>query len=77
MHKQITIMGSHGRGVEQWRGSRVHTYDIVFELTAAGRFPADKLLTHIFPLEDYATALEVLTRKGRHGAVHAAFRVST
>jgi len=76
-HKQITIMGSHGRGVEQWRGGRVHTYDIVFELTAEGRFPADKLLTHIFPLEDYPTALEILTRKGRHGAVHAAFRISS
>jgi threonine dehydrogenase-like Zn-dependent dehydrogenase len=77
MHKQITIMGSHGRGVEPWRGGRVHTYDIVFELTAEGRFPADKLLTHIFPLEDYSTALEILTCKGRHGAVHAAFRISS
>jgi threonine dehydrogenase-like Zn-dependent dehydrogenase len=70
-------MGSHGRGVEQWRGRRMHTYDIVHELTAEGRFPADKLLTHIFPLEDYRTALEILTSKGRHGAVHAAFRISS
>jgi threonine dehydrogenase-like Zn-dependent dehydrogenase len=76
-HKQITVMGSHGRGVEQWRGGRMHTYDIVHELTSEGRFPADKLLTHIFPLEDYRTALETLTSKGRHGAVHAAFRIST
>jgi threonine dehydrogenase-like Zn-dependent dehydrogenase len=44
---------------------------------AEGRFPADRLLTHIFPLEDYRTALDVLTHKSRHGAVHGAFRVSS
>ena len=77
VHKQITILGSHGRGIERWKGKRVHTYDIVFELAAAGRFPAAKLLTHTFALEDYATAFDVLTHKGRHAAVHGAFRVST
>ena len=76
-HKQLTVMGSHGRGTEQWKGARRHTYEVVHELIAAGVFPADKLLTHVFPLEDYATALDVLTHKGRHGAVHAALRVSS
>ncbi|HUX02030.1 MAG TPA: zinc-binding dehydrogenase [Phycisphaerae bacterium] len=76
-HKQITVMGSHGRGIEEWRGRRVHTYQVVHDLMAEGRFPADRLLTHIFPLEDYRTALDVLTHKGRHAAVHGAFRVSS
>jgi threonine dehydrogenase-like Zn-dependent dehydrogenase len=76
-HKQITIMGSHGRGIEEWRGRRVHTYQAVHDLMAEGRFPADRLLTHIFPLEDYRTALDVLTHKSRHAAVHGAFRVSS
>jgi threonine dehydrogenase-like Zn-dependent dehydrogenase len=75
-YKQLTIMGSHGRGVDVWRGERKHTYSIVHDLMADGRFPADKLLTHIFPLADYRTALDVLTHKARHGAVHAALRVS-
>jgi len=76
-HKQLTVVGSHGRGIEQWRGERRHTYQVVQTLMAEGVFPADRLLTHVFPLEDYATALEVLTHKGRHGAVHAAFRISS
>ncbi len=76
-HKQITIVGSHGRGIEEWRGERRHTYRVVQALMAEGVFPADRLLTHIFPLEDYRTALDVLTHKDRHGAVHAAFRVSS
>jgi len=42
-----------------------------------GRTGTAKLLTHTFPLEDYATAFDVLTHKGRHAAVHGAFRVST
>ncbi len=75
-YKQLTVIGSHGRGVEEWKGARRHTYEVVHELMAAGCFPADRLLTHIFPLEDYRTALNVLTHKARHGAVHAAFRVS-
>jgi len=76
-HKQLTVVGTHGRGLETWRGVRRHTYEIVHDLLAEGRFPADKLLTHVYALEDYRTALEVLTNKGRHGAVHAALRVST
>ena len=76
-HKQLTVMGSHGRGIESWKGARRHTYEIVHDLLAAGRFPAEKLLTHTFPLEDYKTALDVLTSKGRHATVHAAFRISS
>ncbi len=74
-HKQITVVGSHGRGIETWRGRRLHTYRVVHELMAEGRFPADRLLTHVFPLEEYRSALEVLTAKGRHAAVHAALRI--
>jgi len=76
-HKQLTVMGSNGRGIEEWRGERRHTYEVVYQLMAEGRFPSDKLLTHTFPLEDYRTALDVLTHKGRHAAVHAAFRISS
>ena len=76
-HKQLNLVGSHGRGIEQWRGERQHTYRVVQALMAEGVFPADRLLTHVFPLEDYATALDVLTHKARHGAVHAALRVSS
>jgi len=75
-HKQLTVMGSHGRGIETWRGRQRHTYQVVHDLMAEGAFPADKLLTHVFPLEDYRTAFDVLTDKGRHAAVHGAFRVS-
>ncbi len=76
-HKQLHVVGSHGRGLEEWKGARRHTYHVVHDLMARGVFPAERLLTHIFPLEDYATALDVLTHKGRHGAVHAAFRISS
>lgn len=75
-HKQLTVLGSHGRGIEAWRGRQRHTYQVIHDLVAEGVFPADKLLTHVFPLEDYGTALEVLTDKSRHAAVHGAFRVS-
>jgi len=75
-HKQLTIVGVHGRGLEAWRGKPRHTYRVVHDLMAEGVFPADKLLTHTFPLEQYKTALDVLTHKGHHAAMHGAFRVS-
>jgi threonine dehydrogenase-like Zn-dependent dehydrogenase len=75
-HKQLTVVGVHGRGQETWQGRACHTYEIVHDLLASGRFPAARLLTHTFSLEDYATALDVMTHKGRHGAVHGAFRIS-
>jgi len=75
-HKQVTVVGIHGRGRETWRGAACHTYDVVHELLASGRFPAKKLLTHTFTLEDYAAAFDVLTHKGRHAAVHGAFRIT-
>jgi threonine dehydrogenase-like Zn-dependent dehydrogenase len=76
-YKQLHVMGSHGRGLEVGGGRRRHTYEIVHELMAEGRFPSGKLLTHTFPLEDYKTALDVLAHKGRHAAVHAAFRLGS
>jgi len=76
-HKQLTVLGSHGRGIEAWRGRQRHTYQVIHDLVAEGVFPADKLLTHVFTLEDYRTAMDVLTDKSRHGAVHGAFRVSS
>jgi L-iditol 2-dehydrogenase len=75
-HKQVSVVGVHGRGRETWRSRPCHTYDIVHELLASGRFPVGKLLTHTFPLEDYAGAFDVLTHKGRYAAVHGAFRIS-
>ncbi len=75
VHKQLTVMGSHGRGIERWRGKEMHTYRFVHELMLEGHFPAEKYLTHVFDLSDYKRGLDVVTHKGRHGAVHGAFRI--
>jgi len=74
-HKQITVVGSHGRGIETWRGRRLHTYRVVHELMAEGRFPADRYSSSGKTCVSNRSALEVLTAKGRHAAVHAALRI--
>ncbi len=74
-HKQIHIVGSHGRGREVWRGREVHTYEVVHALMGEGRFPADRYLTHTFALEAYREAFDTLIRKGATRAVHGAFRL--
>ncbi|MDP6380607.1 MAG: alcohol dehydrogenase catalytic domain-containing protein, partial [Phycisphaerae bacterium] len=55
--KQLSIIGTHGRALENWDGRRQHTYEITHELMRDGRLVTDGLLTHTFSLEQYKEAL--------------------
>jgi threonine dehydrogenase-like Zn-dependent dehydrogenase len=76
-HKQITILGAHGRSFEKNdpSGRRRHTYHIVHEMMLDGRLKTEGLLTHTFPLSDYKHAFKTFLGKGDTGCVKAAFRI--
>ncbi|MDK1032752.1 MAG: zinc-binding dehydrogenase, partial [Planctomycetia bacterium] len=73
-YKQLKVLGSHGRGTEDWDGRKRHTYEIAQELIASGGLATDGMLTHTFSLEQYREALETATSKSTTRAVHVAFR---
>jgi len=71
---EVTLLGSYGRQMERTGGSPQHTYEVVFDLIASGRFRTDGLLTHTFPLHEYRAAFATLTRRAATHPVKVAFR---
>ena len=74
-HKQLQLIGVHGRAFESGDPQRRHSYQLVYEMLQQGRLKTDGLLTHQFPLADYRHALKTVTNKSRTGCVKAAFRI--
>jgi len=72
---ELTVLGASGRGVEDFRGRRMHTYQLVHELLAESAADVSGLLTHTFALEQYKTALSVAFAKGPNRSVKVAFRL--
>jgi len=71
---ELTVLGTYGRQMEDWRGRKVNTYHLVHELMTAGAYDAAAgMLTHTFPLAEYRRAFEVGLNKAAHKAVKVAF----
>lgn len=71
---ELTIAGSYVYGTEIFRGRRMHTFEVVRELLASREGPdAAKLVTHTFPIDRYAEAIEANLARGRYKAVKTAF----
>jgi threonine 3-dehydrogenase len=72
--RELTVLGSYGRQVEQWNGRAISTYELVLELIANGKLKFERLLTHTFALADYRKALTAVTAKRSSGVIKAAFK---
>ncbi|MCK4601401.1 MAG: zinc-binding dehydrogenase, partial [Phycisphaerae bacterium] len=70
---ELTVTGAYGRQIEHFEARRVSTYQLVYELMAAGKLDVAALLTHVFALKDYRRALAVAMNKAAHEAVKVAF----
>lgn len=73
-HKELTVLGSFGRQIEDHNGRRQHTYELLFDLIRRGRLNLDGWLTHTFAPHEYNKAFRTLTSRGRKPVVKAAFR---
>jgi threonine dehydrogenase-like Zn-dependent dehydrogenase len=56
-YQEVDLIGSHTFGREDWRGHRVHTFDLVIEMLQEGNLTHDGLITHRFPFEKYRQAV--------------------
>jgi threonine dehydrogenase-like Zn-dependent dehydrogenase len=72
-HREITVAGTAYYSEEEWRGGRARTFAVTLDLLASTRAPLAKLVTHRFPLEDYAGAIEASVQRARHRSVKAVF----
>ncbi|MBZ0253438.1 MAG: zinc-binding dehydrogenase, partial [Candidatus Methylomirabilis sp.] len=62
---EVDLLGVVGYGVENFRGERVKTFDLVIDKLRGTALPVQKLVTHAFPLTDYREAIRAnLDRAG-------------
>ena len=67
--RELEIRGFLGYGRESWDGKELHTFEITRELLLRRPLPIDRMVTHIFPLEQYREALKAATNRRRSGAM--------
>ncbi len=64
--KEVTLTGSAMSGTTIVSGVRQRTYQHVIDMLADGRLQAAGLVTHSFPLSDFAQAFQTALDKTRH-----------
>ena len=65
--KELHVVGSNGFGIEEVRGVRKHAFEHYFDFVAEG-LDLTRVVTHRFPLEQWADAvlaLRALARRAR------------
>lgn len=67
--RELEIKGFVGYGAETWRGEARHTFEVTRDLMVDGGAPIERLVTHVFPLEQYRDALRAAANHRRSGAV--------
>jgi threonine dehydrogenase-like Zn-dependent dehydrogenase len=63
--RELELRGYVCYGMEDWRGARLHTFQIVRDLLLERPAPLDRLVTHVFPLAKYREALVAATNRQR------------
>ena len=71
--RELKVSGSAMYAYGAWQGQRVRTYQLAVDLLARGDYPAQGLVSHVFPLSDYREAFRVAFDKRRHQSVKVAF----
>lgn len=62
-YQEVDLIGAGFFGVEDWEGSRVHTYDIVIGMIRDGRLQHAGMITHRFPFSQYKRAIATASDK--------------
>lgn len=75
--KELQVTGSYIYGVEEWQGRKARTMEIVLDWMANGRVNLAPLVTHRFPLEAYAQALQTAMGKAESQAFKVVFEPSS
>jgi len=73
--RELKVEGTVFYGHEEWRGRRARTFDATLELLGTTKAPVDSLVTHKFPLERYAEAIDSNLDRTEYRSVKAAFDV--
>jgi len=67
--RELTVRGFVHYGIEDWRGERLHTYAVTQRLLSESNAPIARMVTDIYPLEQYRDALAAAADRSSSGAV--------
>ena len=73
-YRQLTISGVFAYGQVPFEGQSRDIYDVSTHLLRNDRFNALKMVTHVYPLEEYRAALTAALDKGGHRSIKVVFR---
>ncbi len=72
--KQLAVKTTYSYDhAEEFNGQKQSTFAIALDLMSQGRVNLEWMVTHTFRLEEYKKAFEMLTRRGNHQTIKAAF----
>jgi L-iditol 2-dehydrogenase len=67
--RELSVRGFVGYGREVWRGEARHTFEVTEALLIESGAPVERLVTHVFPLDQYRRALDAAGNRRRSEAV--------
>lgn len=67
--RELTVKGFMCYGREDWRGGHAHTFRVTHDLLLETGAPVADLVTHVYPLGRYRTALSAAANRRRTGSV--------
>ncbi len=71
-YQEVDLIGSHTFGMENWRGRRAHTFDLVIRMFQEKAIQYEGLITHRFPFAEYKQAIATSMDK-RTGSIKVCF----
>lgn len=71
--KELRVVGSYAYAVDNWKGQRVRTLELVLRWMEEGRLDLSSLVTHTFPIRNYRGALRTVLGKAGVRAFKVAF----
>lgn len=67
--RELEVRGFLGYGIEEWKGERLHTFELVRRLLEESPAPVGRMVTHVLPLTRYREALAAASNHRASGAV--------
>lgn len=71
--KELDLKGTYTYGYDEWQGKRWRTFDLALDLMAQGKADLSPMITHKFPLSEYARAFDVVNKRSRERSVKVVF----
>lgn len=72
--KELNVKGAYCYSTEKLNEYKLSTYQLALNLIEQHKLPSDKLITHVFGIEDYKKAIEVASSKSKEKSIKVVFK---